>query len=392
MRNADFRVLRQALALSLAVSVLAPGRVASAQQPDASRTERMIAELGLREAATPLSASPQWKKPARVLVRNLTAERKAWLQEVAPGVELVNADTISDARAVAATADAVLGFCEEAVLAASPGVRWVQTYNAGVERCLTSDVFRQRSIVLTNMQRIAGPVMADHVMALVLAHARGLPGYIVAQREGRWARGEGPANWTPFNALSDGEQPAFTLSGKTILIVGYGGVGSEVAKRAQAFGMRIIAIRNSKADLPPGVSRMGLPADLLDFVKEADIIVDTLPLTAETRGMFDAAIFAAMKRTAFFVNVGRGGTVVTEALIKALQDGALGGAGLDVVDPEPLPEGHPLWKAPRLILTPHVSADSDVDEEVRWLLVRENLRRFVAGGRMLSVVDASRGY
>jgi phosphoglycerate dehydrogenase-like enzyme len=234
--------------------------------------------------------------------------------------------------------------------------------------------------------------MAEHVMALVLAHSRGLAGYVVAQREGRWARGVSSANWTPFNALSDGDQPAFTLTGKTMLIVGYGGVGSEVAKRAQAFGIRIIAIRNSKAELPPGVSRMGLPADLPAFVKEADIVVNTLPLTAETRGMFDAAIFGAMKRTAFFVNVGRGGTVVTEALLKALQEGAIGGAGLDVVDPEPVPEGHPLWKTPRLILTPHVSADSDVDEDVRWLLIRENLRRFVAGGRMLSVVDASRGY
>lgn len=383
--------MRQALVLSLAVSVLAPGRVASAQPPDASQTERMIADLGLREAATPLSASPQWRKPARVLVRNLTPDRKTWLQEVAPGVELVNADTTSDARAAAATADAVLGFCEEAVLAQSPSVRWVQTYDAGVERCLTSDVFRQRGIVLTNMQRIAGPVMAEHVMALVLAHARGLAGYLMAQREGKWERGVNAANWT-FNALSDGEQPAFTLAGKTILIVGYGGVGSETAKRAQAFGMRIIAIRNSKADLPPGVTKMGLPADLPTYVKEADIVVDTLPLTAETRGMFDAAIFGAMKKTAFFVNVGRGGTVVTEALMKALQDGGIGGAGLDVVDPEPVPEGHPLWKTPRLILTPHVSADSDVDEDVRWLLIRENLRRFVAGGKMLSVVDATRGY
>jgi phosphoglycerate dehydrogenase-like enzyme len=392
MRNGDFRVARQALVLSLAVCLLAPGRVASAQPPDAAQTERMIADLGLHEAATPLSASPQWRKPTRVLVRNLTPERKGWLQAVAPGVELVNADTIADARAAAANADAVLGFCEEAVLAPNPGVRWVQTYNAGVERCLTSDVFRQRGILLTNMQRIAGPVMAEHVMALVLAHARGLPGYVMAQREGKWARGASPANWTPFNALSDGDQPAFTLAGKTILIVGYGGIGSEVAKRAQAFGMRIIAIRNSKAALPPGVERMGLTADLPTYVKDADIVVDTLPLTAETRGMFNAAIFGAMKRSAFFVNVGRGGTVDTEALMKALQDGTISGAGLDVVEPEPVPDGHPLWKTPRLILTPHVSADSDMDEDVRWLLIRENLRRFVAGGKMLSVVDATRGY
>ena len=191
----------------------------------------------------------------------------------------------------------------------------------------------------------------------------------------------------------DGEERSLdAYRGKTMLIVGYGGVGSEVARRAQAFGMRIIAIRNSKADAPPGVARMGLPPDLPAYVCEADIVVNTLPLTADTRGMFDAAIFGAMKKTAFFVNVGRGGTVDTAALVKALQQGTIGGAGLDVVDPEPVPEGHPLWKTPRLILTPHVSADSDVDEDVRWLLIRENLRRFVAGGKMLSVVDASRGY
>jgi phosphoglycerate dehydrogenase-like enzyme len=156
--------------------------------------------------------------------------------------------------------------------------------------------------------------------------------------------------------------------------------------------MRVIAIRNTKADVPPLVSRMGLPADLPAFVREADIVVNTLPLTPDTRDMFDATIFGAMKRTAFFVNVGRGGTVVTEALASALREGRLGGAGLDVVEPEPLPAGHPLWKAPRLILTPHVSADSDLDEDARWLLVRENLRRFVAGDRMLSVVDTTRGY
>ena len=274
-----------------------------------------------------------------MLVRNLTPERKTWLQDVAPGVELVNADTMSEARTAAATADAVLGFCEEAVLAASPSVRWVQTYNAGVERCLTSDVFRQRGIVLTNMQRIAGPVMAEHVMALVLAHSRGSPA-----TWSRSARGAGRAERAPPTGRRSTRCRMATsrrsrLAGKTILIVGYGGIGSEVAKRAQAFGMRIIGIRNSKADLPPGVTRMGLPADLPTFVKEADIVVNTLPLTAETRGMFDAAIFGAMKRTAFFVNVGRGGTVVTEALLKALQDGTIGGAGLDVVDPEPVPDG-----------------------------------------------------
>lgn len=379
------------LLVSLA-AVLAGLAPPAAAQPDAAHTARMIADLGLREAPEPLSASPQWRKPQRILVRNLTPERQKWLQEVAPGVELVNADSISEARDAASTADAVLGFCEEAVIGPSPRVRWVQTYNAGVERCLSSEVFAQRGILITNMQRIAGPVMAEHVMAMILAYSRGLPGYVMAQQQGRWARGAGPANWTPFNALSDGDQPAFSLVGKTMLVVGYGGIGSEVAKRAHAFGMQIVGIRNTKAELPPMVNKMGLPGDLPAYVREADVVVNTLPLTPDTRDMFDATIFGAMKKTAFFVNVGRGGTVVTADLLAALQNGTIGGAGLDVVEPEPLPAGHPLWKAPRLILTPHVSADSDLDEEARWLLIRENLRRYVTGGRMLSVVDARRGY
>jgi phosphoglycerate dehydrogenase-like enzyme len=99
-----------------------------------------------------------------------------------------------------------------------------------------------------------------------------------------------------------------------------------------------------------------------------------------------------VKKGAFFVNVGRGGTVDTDALVKALREGRLGGAGLDVTEPEPLPAGHPLWAMPNVIITPHVSADSELDEEIRWLLVRENLKRYVSGGRMLSVVDPARGY
>ncbi|WP_239493511.1 D-2-hydroxyacid dehydrogenase [Luteitalea sp. TBR-22] len=376
-------LLGPTLACALVVPLLA--------QPDDARVARLVAELGLREAAQPLSAQPGWTAPRRILVRDLTPERRAWLQPAAPGVELVGAGSFSEARDAAREVDAVLGFCEDDVLAGGPRIRWVQTYNAGVERCLASPIFRERGILLTNMQRIAGPVMAEHVMALVLAHARGLPGYIVAQREGRWARGGAPG--TPgLPSLPGGDQPAQALTGRTMLVVGYGGIGSEVARRAHAFGMTVIAIRNTPGPLPDGVSRMGLSGDLLAFARDADVIVDTLPLTADTRGMMGAAFFAAVKKGAFFVNVGRGGTVDTEAMTKALQEGRLGGAGLDVTAPEPLPAGHPLWSMPNVILTPHVAADSEIDEDIRWHLVRENLRRYVSGGRMLSVVDPARGY
>lgn len=384
------RPLRCRARLALIAVVACAATTAAQPAPDA-RTARMIADLGLREAPTALSASPTWTAPRRVLVRDLSEERRRWLQEVAPGVTLVGADSFGQARQAAAEADAILGFCEAPIVSAGTRVRWVQTYNAGVERCVDSDVFASRGIVLTNMQRIAGPVMAEHVMAMVLAHARGLPGYVLAQREGRWARG-GAAAPAGLPSLPGGDLPAFTLVGKTMLVVGFGGVGTEVARRAHGFGMRVLAIRNSKAAPPPFVERMGVQADLAAFAREADIVVDTLPLTGETRHLFDAGAFAAFKRGAFFVNVGRGATVDTDALVAALKDGTVGGAGLDVTQPEPLPSGHPLWAMPNVIITPHVSADSEIDEEVRWLLIRENLRRFVTGGKLLSVVDPARGY
>jgi phosphoglycerate dehydrogenase-like enzyme len=154
----------------------------------------------------------------------------------------------------------------------------------------------------------------------------------------------------------------------------------------------VLATRATPRPAPAFVSEVGLAGDLTRFTPRADFVVNTLPLTPETKGQFDARVFATMKRGAYFFNVGRGATVVTDALVEALKTGTLAGAGLDVVDPEPLPAGHPLWTMPNVIITPHSSSDSDVDEESRWLVVRENLRRYVAGERMLSVVDPSRGY
>jgi phosphoglycerate dehydrogenase-like enzyme len=184
----------------------------------------------------------------------------------------------------------------------------------------------------------------------------------------------------------------WSIEGKTLLVAGLGGIGSEVARRAQALGMNVIATRNTPRDKPPYVSEQGLGADLPAFVARADVIVNALPLTPETKGVFDRKIFDGAKRGALFINVGRGGTVVTADLVAELRDGRIGGAGLDVTDPEPLPAGHPLWKTPNVIITPHVAAMTDLGEEPRWLIARENLRRYASGGKLLSEVDVKRGY
>jgi phosphoglycerate dehydrogenase-like enzyme len=137
---------------------------------------------------------------------------------------------------------------------------------------------------------------------------------------------------------------------------------------------------------------VGLPAELVKFASRADFIVNTTPLTPDTRNLYDARFFGGVKRGAYFFNVGRGKSVVQNALVDALRSGQLAGAGLDVTDPEPLPPEDPLWTLPNVIVTPHVSALTDVGEGARIAILRENLRRYVNGEKMLSVVDVARGY
>jgi phosphoglycerate dehydrogenase-like enzyme len=369
-----------AAALTVAVLALGP-RPACADTPVAgAETQALVARLGLEEDAVPVRERKGWVRPKAVLVADASPEQLESLQAVAPGVSLLTASSAEEAARLAGQADAVLGFCTPAVIEAGRRIRWVQVFNAGVERCVAVPALRERDILLTNMQRVAGPVMAEHVLAMMFAFARGLDFYIPERLQHRWTQ-ELPET-----------SRMVTLEGKTLLLVGLGGIGSEVARRAHALGLQVDAVRASGRTGPEYVREVGLPADLLRLAARADYVVNTTPLTPETRGLFDRRFFAAMKRGAYFFNVGRGGSVDQDALIAALKEGQLGGAGLDVTDPEPLPPGSPLWTLPNVILTPHVSARSDLGEAARFAVVRENLRRYVAGERMLSVVDVARGY
>ena len=354
--------------------------VADATAPAPAEVAAMLQRLGLEESPTPVRERPGWRRPDKVLVWNLQPALLPRLQAAAPGVELLLAKDMAEAVRLAPAADAALGFCSAELLAAGPGIRWIQSYSAGVERCVALPALRERDILLTNMQRVAGPVMAEHVMAMMLAWARGLHFYIPERMAGRWTREMPP----PGRML--------TLEGKTVLVVGLGGIGVEVARRAHALGMRVIATRASGRAGPEFVNYVGLPDELLKLAGQADFVVNTVPLTPATTGMFDAKFFAAVKRGAFFVNVGRGRSVAQAELVAALRSGQLGGAGLDVTDPEPLPADSPLWAMQNVILTPHVSADSDLGDEARFAIGIENLRRYVAGEKMLSVVDVAKGY
>ena len=354
----------------------------------------MIAEVGglrmpwelaerrrLREGTSPTKADADWTPPRKVLWRDYWPERLPLLALVAPGVAIVPFTSNEEAVTQVEDADAVIGTATPELLAAGSKLRWVQVGSAGVERYLAIPELGSGEVLLTNGQKLASPEIAEHVMALTRALARGLGFAVTAQNRMTWIRSE----------IGD-QAPLQRLRRKTMLVVGLGGIGTEVARLASAAGMRVTGIRSSRRNGPPFVDRVGLTEDLAAYAAEADVVVNCLPMTPDTADIFDEALFDVMKQTAFFVNVGRGGTVDTDALVAALESGQIAGAGLDVTDPEPLPAEHALWKAPNVIITPHYAAWSDIGRERRWLLYRENLRRFVAGEPLLSVVDPERGY
>jgi phosphoglycerate dehydrogenase-like enzyme len=370
--------LQTRMAAAAAACLLAVPLCHAADEADAVAS--LIAELGLQESDTALRDRPGWTAPRKVLVMGADAARLAWMQEAAPGVTLVGPADRAGAVREAADADAVIGECVADVIQAGPRIRWVQRMYAGVERCVAIPAVMERGIVLTNMQKVAGSVMAEHVLAFLFGLTRGLASYVPAQARGEWADEAVP------------ESRLWEVKGRTMLVVGLGGIGVETARRAHALGMTVIAIRNSGTQGPEYVAEVGLSDKLLPFAARADVIVNTLQLTTETKGLFDREVFDAAKRGALFINVGRGGTVVTDDLVAALRDGRIGGAGLDVTDPEPLPPEHPLWRAPNVLITPHVAAGLEGNDVPRWLLARENLRRYAAGGKLLSEVDVRRGY
>jgi phosphoglycerate dehydrogenase-like enzyme len=177
-----------------------------------------------------------------------------------------------------------------------------------------------------------------------------------------------------------------------MLVVGLGGIGTQVSRRAQAFGMRVMAVDPKDMEKPAFVFALAKPDKLMDFLPQADVLVLACPLTAETRGFIGEKQLAAMKPSAYLINIARGGLVQTDALVDTLKNNRLAGAGLDVIDPEPLPDGHPLWTLGNVVISPHVGAHSSGGQDRQWRLFRENIRRFVVGEALLGVVDKGKGF
>jgi phosphoglycerate dehydrogenase-like enzyme len=227
------------------------------------------------------------------------------------------------------------------------------------------------------MQGVHGPTIAEHAFGMLLTLTRNLQEYTHPDKKGSWQRSR---------------RRSTALNGKTLFVVGLGGIGNEVAKIGKGFGMRVLATRRSEKPKPDYVDEQGLPAALGRFLKVADVVVLSVPLTDETRGMIGKEQLDSMKDGAYLINVARGQVVDHDALVVALESGHLAGACLDVTDPEPLPKGHPLWSFENVIITPHVSGRSELTTKAWKETYLENIRRFGAGEPLLNVVDKAAGY
>jgi phosphoglycerate dehydrogenase-like enzyme len=364
----------------------APEPIATAREkhPPVATTARPSAaeELGsLRNARVALPRTAE-RPTLTYFAEELSEVRRQELERLAPHVRVVVGLSREEAVRRAEEAHAADGrYATPEFLRAAKNLVWVQAQSAGVERYRALPELAQGDrIVLTNLRGIHGPAIADHVFAMLLSLTRDLPVHLAGRAEGKWS-GDGSGVLQPI-----------ALQGRTLLVVGLGGIGTEIARRGHGFGMRVLATRRGDDPAPDYVERVGKPSDLRAMLPESDVVAIAVPLTAETERLFDQAAFAAMKPKSYLVNIARGKVVDTDALLSALRSGKLAGACLDVTEPEPLPKDHALWKLPNVVITPHVSSVAELTGERGWALFRENMRRFDAGEPLLNVVDKRAGY
>ncbi len=308
----------------------------------------------------------------------------------AANLEVVNASDEGEALASVPDADAFFGKITPPLLAAAGRLRWVQSPTASLEHYLFPELVAH-PCVLTNMRGLFSDVIADHVFGYVLCFARNFPTYLRNQQRGRWEPCGGEAARVSFAAgpgqVTPIDRAHLHLADATLGVVGLGAIGSEVARRARAFGMRVLAVDAVRAERPPEVEALWPPERLADLLAACDFVVIAAPHTPRTAKMFRREQFRSMKRTAYLINVGRGAIVDLADLTEALRAGDLAGAGLDVFEVEPLPAGHPLWKMDNVILTPHVAGYSPRIAERHLAVLLDNVGRFARGEPLANVVD-----
>jgi phosphoglycerate dehydrogenase-like enzyme len=272
-------------------------------------------------------------------------------------------------------ADALVHTGKPASLPVLPdSVRWVQLPAAGIEAYVAAGVIDHRRLWTSAAGAYAATV-AEHAIALLVAGVRGL---VSAARQPGWRR-DGVASRVG------------TLADATVAVVGAGGVGRRVVGLLAPFGARAIAVNHSGRDVP-GAARTLAAADADEFWDEVDHVVLAAPATPQTRHLVNTAVLSRLKPTSWIVNVGRGALVDTDALVAAIRAGRVGGAALDVIDPEPLPDDHPLWTMPQVLITPHTANPPKQKETAYAERIRDNVARFASGRDLLGVIDPDTGY
>ena len=311
-----------------------------------------------------------------IVINKLSADKAADIAAAVPGSSVECYASTAEAVPHAAEADAVAtwGFMPvDRLLAAGPHIRWVHSLSDGVEALLCPALVNG-NILLTNSHGIHDKPVAEHVMSMILAWSRALPVFIRQQEQHSWKR-----------ARTD------SVYGKSIAIIGFGGIGRAVAERAKAFGMKVYAVKRRRSD-ELFADRVYSTGEISDVLPLADYVVCALPATKDTEGYFQAEHFKAMKKTAFFINIARGSIIDETALVHALQKKEIAGAGLDVFSKEPLPPDHPLWSMENVILTPHTGSMVPDFWPKLLKLLKDNFVSFAAGSPLMNIVDKTKGY
>jgi phosphoglycerate dehydrogenase-like enzyme len=308
---------------------------------------------------------------------------RGWAARLAgalPALEVVVAETDADAARAVVGAEAAFGTMPPSLLARAGKLRWLQAPQAAPPAGYYTRELIEHPVVVTNFREIYNDHIAAHIMAFVLAFARGLHLYLPRQLR---------REWRPEPLETGG---VLHLAETSALIVGVGGIGAETARLCAAFGMHVMGVDARRRDAPPGVLKLDGPDALDSLLPLADFVILTVPHTPETEGFMHRARFSRMKRTAFFVNIGRGLTTRLDDLVAALRAGEIAGAALDVFEQEPLPADHPLWTLPNVLITPHTAGHGPYLDERRFEILLDNARRFLAGQPLRNVVDKARWF
>jgi phosphoglycerate dehydrogenase-like enzyme len=308
----------------------------------------------------------------------LTDAQLDQIRQAAPDMRLVVTPDRAEMAAVLGDVEIAAALVPGALLVAAPRLRWFHAWGAGVDGVLSHPGAIESDFLLTSSSGIHAIQMTEHVLAFLLAFARRLPDALRAQATRTWRRME--------NA------EVFELAGKTLLLVGLGAIGERTAQIAAALGMRVLGVRRTASGSLTGVERVAGIESLPDLLPEADFVVLITPLTPETRGMIGERELRLMKRDAYLINVARGGVVDEAALIRALREGWIAGAGLDVFEHEPLAPNSPLWELPNVIITGHYAGVTPAYDARAFEVFLDNLHRYSAGQPLQNAVDKRRGY